>query len=176
MPKKRVFIDTNAILPCVSIGEWRRLCGHYAVETVRTVVDETQRGDTTRRKYVVVEKEMLLSTLTSVHDITEKNRADFMIRLKALHPKIEMDAGERDLLAHILAHEKPAPDILVLTTSDRAAIRACCTLQWGDCLVSLERLLEDAGSPPKSLAQLEGHDREAWLIQVRTGFRLGLVK
>jgi hypothetical protein len=143
---------------------------------VRTVVDETQRGDTTRRKYVVVEKEMLLSTLTSVHDITEKNRADFMIRLKALHPKIEMDAGERDLLAHILAHEKPAPDILVLTTSDRAAIRACCTLQWGDCLVSLERLLKDAGSPPKSLAQLEGHDREAWLIQVRTGFRLGLVK
>jgi hypothetical protein len=55
MPKKRVFIDTNAILPCVSMGEWRRLCGHYAVETVRTVVDETQRGDTTRRKYVVVE-------------------------------------------------------------------------------------------------------------------------
>jgi hypothetical protein len=94
MPKKRVFIDRNAILPCVSIGEWRRLCGHYAVETVRTVVDETQRGDTTRRKYVLVEKEMLLSTLASVHDITEKNRADFMIRLKALHPKIEMDAGE----------------------------------------------------------------------------------
>jgi len=127
-PKKRVFIDTNAILPCVSIGGGGS--GHYAVETVRTVVDETQRGD----------------------------------------------AGERDLLAHILAHEKPAPDILILTTSDRAAIRACCTLQWGDCLVSLERLLKDAGSPPKALAQLEGHDREAWLIQVRTGFRLGLVK
>jgi hypothetical protein len=45
---------------------WKRLCGHYAVETVNTVVDETQRGDITRREYVVVDKAMLLRTLASV--------------------------------------------------------------------------------------------------------------
>jgi hypothetical protein len=176
MSKKRVFVDTNAIIPCVSAGEWKRLCGHYAVETVNTVVDETQRGDITRREYVVIDKAMLLRTLASVHDTTHKARADFRERLKKLEPKLELDAGERDLLAHIMAREKPAPNILILTMSDRAAVRACCALEWGDCLVSIERLLKDAGAPPKALGQLQDHHREAWLTTVRTGFRLGLVK
>ena len=131
-------------------------CGHYAVETVNTVVDETQRGDITRREYVVVDKEMLLKTLASVHDTTHKDRADFRDRLKKLEPKLELDAGERDLLAHIMAHEKPAPNILILTMSDRAAVRACCALEWGDCLVSIERLHKDSGSPPKALGQPGG--------------------
>jgi hypothetical protein len=176
MSKKRVFVDTNAILPCVSVGEWRRLCGQYSVETVTAVIEETQRGDTSRRKYVVVERKMLLETLTSTHELTHKDRADFMDRLKQKEPSLEMDPGERDLLAWVLAHERPALDTLILTTSDRAAIRACCALGWGDYLVSLERLLKEAGSQPKALGQLDEHLREAWLTQVRTGFRLGLIR
>ena len=123
MPKTRVFVDTNAIFPCMSAGEWNRLCGYYAVETVETIVDETQRGDVGRRGYVVVDEKALRNTL-----------------------------------------------------SDRAAIRACCALDWGDCLVSLEHLLRNAGSPPKALASLKEFHRETWLGGVRTGFRLGLVK
>jgi hypothetical protein len=101
MPKKRVFVDTNAILPCVSAGEWKRLCGHYAVETVSTVVDETQRGDITRRKYVVVDKAMLLTTLTSVHDTTHKDRADFLGRLKTLEP-----SARQRLLARVATRSR----------------------------------------------------------------------
>jgi hypothetical protein len=33
MPQKRVFVDTNAIFPAIKIGEWKRLCGHFSVET-----------------------------------------------------------------------------------------------------------------------------------------------
>jgi hypothetical protein len=176
MPKTRVFVDTNAIFPCMSAGEWNRLCGYYAVETVETIVDETQRGDVGRRGYVVVDEKALRNTLTKVHETTKQDQAQFQERLKTIKLSIEIDAGERDLLAYILAHEKPSANNLILTTSDRAAIRACCALDWGDCLVSLEHLLRTAGSPPKALASLKEFHRETWLGGVRTGFRLGLVK
>jgi len=55
---------------------------------------------------------------------THEARAAF--QLKALDCGIEIDDGERDLLAYLVANEKPSPSILVLTIADRAAIRAAC--------------------------------------------------
>jgi len=174
MAKKRVFVDTNAIFPACKIGEWRRLCGHFSVETVATIIDETQRGDVNRPGYVQVDKSLLLETLHAVHAPTMQAVADFQFKLT--EQGIEIDDGERDLLAHLIANEKPSANILVLTVADRAAIRAACHFGWGDCIVSLERLLNDAGSPPAALRGLEAHFREGWLSQVRTHFLLGLVK
>jgi hypothetical protein len=174
MRKRRVFVDTNAIFPAIEAGEWKRLCGHFSVETVVAVVDETQKGNVNRKGYVRVERSMLEQSLTKIHRPSDEDRAAF--RLKALELKIELDDGERDLLAYLQAYEKLGADVLVLTTSDRAAVRACCHLGWGDALISLDRLLTEAGAPPSALKSLASHQREPWLSEVRTNFRLGLVK
>lgn len=174
MAKRRVFVDTNAIFPAVHVGEWNRFCGFYNVETVAAVVDETQRGDVNRKGYVRVGRAMLEQTLTKIHLPNDEDRAAF--RLKALELNLELDEGERELLAYLHAHEKPAEDILVVTTSDRAAVRACCHLGWADSLVSLDRLLSEAGASKSARNALSEHQRESWLTEERTRFRLGLVK
>jgi hypothetical protein len=174
MPQKRVFVDTNAIFPAIKIGEWKRLCGHFSVETVDTIVGETQNGDVNRAGYVLVDKKMLESTLKKIHTPTHADRATFV--LKAREQRLELDDGERDLLAYLMAHERPSPDILILTVSDRAAIRAACEFGWGDSMVSLSRLLEEAGAGAAALRSLDEQFTEPWLRQVRTNFLLGLVK
>ena len=174
MPQKRVFVDTNAIFPTVKIGEWNRLCGHFSVETVKAVVNETQNGDVNRPGYVRIDKEMLNASLKEVHRPSKEALAAF--QLKVVDHGIELDVGERDLLAYLMANEKPSPQILVLTVADRAAIRAACQFGWGDSIASLERLLTEAGAHRAALKNLEAHFREAWLTQVRTNFLLGLVK
>ena len=173
MRKQRVFVDANAIFPATAVGEWNRLCGFYSVETVEAVVAETQNGNVNRKGYVAVRESELRQTLARIHQPTEHDRAAF--RLKAIHLRIELDEGERDLLAYVLAHETPSPEILVLTASDRAAVRACCHLGWADSLVSLDRLLAHAGAPPASRKLLQGlgaHYLEPWPTQGRTEFLL----
>jgi len=174
MPKRRVFVDTNAIFPAVQAGEWKRLCGYFSIETVGAVVEETQNGGVNRKGYVPVDRAMLEQSLAKIRHPSDEDRAAF--RLKALELNLELDAGERDLLAYLLAHEKPRPEILVLTTSDRAAVRASCALGWKDALISLERLLTEAGARPAALKSLADHYCEPWLCQARTTFLLGLFK
>jgi hypothetical protein len=41
------------------IGEWNRITGFFSVETVLTVIEETQRGDVNRAGYVPVERAYL---------------------------------------------------------------------------------------------------------------------
>lgn len=117
---------------------------------------------------------MLEQSVTKIHRPGDEDRAAF--RLKSIELRLELDDGERDLLAYLFAHEKPSTDVLVLTTSDRAAVRACCHLGWADALISLERLLTEAGAPAAALKPLASHLREPWLGGVRTNFLLGLVK
>jgi hypothetical protein len=173
MGKKRVFVDTNAIFPAIQVGEWRRLCGHFSVETVETVIGETQNGDVNRPGYVSVDRAVLEQTLTKIHRPDSKDRA--ALQLKLMELKSALDDGERDLLAYLLGHEKPSENVLVLTTSDRAAVLVCCHLGWADALVSLDRLLKDAGAPSAALKALAPQQRESWLSGVRTSFRLRLI-
>lgn len=172
MPQKRVFVDTNIILPAMRIGEWNRITGFFSVETVLTIIDETQRGDVNRTGYVPVDRAHLERTLKKIHNPTVEDQA--ALREKMLEHKIELDDGERDLLAYIHAHEKPSENILILTMADRAAVRAACQLGWGDCLVSLGKLMAESGAPNASLHKLEEHLRESWLSTVRLNFKLGL--
>lgn len=174
MTKQRVFIDTNAIFPAVKAGEWKRLCNHYSIETVAEIVSETQRGRSQRRSYVTVPANFVSPPLIAVHKPSDEDLAAFA--LLAEEHNLEIDEGEYHLLAWLHAHEKPRSGILVLTTSDRSALRAACTLSWSDSLISLEKLLRDAGSPPAKLRDLDQHVRESWLADVRTNFILKLVK
>lgn len=146
MAKKRVLVDACVILPATNVGEWNRLCNHFAVETVSRVVEETQRGDMTRRSYIKVDRQHILKTLKMVHEVSEEERgalAEKFLEL-GLDP---IDDGERDLFSHILCKEKLSANVLVVTTADRNAARAACALGWSDSLVSLESLLRECGSP-----------------------------
>jgi hypothetical protein len=89
MAKRRVFVDTNAIFPAIQVGEWKRLCGHFSVETVDAVVGETQNGNVNRRGYVRVERPMLEQSLAKVHRPGEQDRAAF--RLKAIELQLELE-------------------------------------------------------------------------------------
>ena len=172
MAKKRVLIDACAILPAFHLKEWNRLCGHFDVETVDKVVDETQ-ASSNRRGYVKIDKAVLLRTLKKKHSVSDDDRA--LLAEKFMELGLDpVDDGERDLLAHFFCHEMPSPDTLLLTSADRNAIRATCILGWGDSLVSLEQLLRDCGAPDKAMRQLENHLKQGWLVEVRTGVALGL--
>jgi hypothetical protein len=170
----RVLVDTNAIFPAVKVGEWNRLCGYYQVETVAAVVAETQNGNVNRPGYVPVDESMLIKTLHKIHEVCTHDRAVF--QLKLLERRIVLDPGELDLLAHVYSHEKVTSNLLILTMADRAAVRTCCAFGWEDNLVSLEKLLEDAGSPRAATRRLEYHHGEKWLSSVRTDFRMQLLR
>lgn len=130
MAKKRVMVDACVILPATNVGEWNRLCNHFDVETVGQVVEETQRGDMTRRGYVKVDKEHLKKTLKVVHAVSDEERE--VLAEKLLELRLDpIDDGERDLFSHILCKEDLSANVLVLTTADRNAARAACALGWG---------------------------------------------
>ena len=173
MTKKRVLIDTCATLPAFHLKEWNRLCGHFDMETVDMVVDETQAGDVNRQGRVKVDKTVLLRTLKKKHLVSEDDRA--LLAEKFMELQLDpIDAGERDLLAHFLCHETPSPNTLLLTSADRNAVRAACILGWDDSLASLEHLFRDCGAPDKAIRHLDHHLRQGWLVEVRTAVMLGL--
>ena len=77
----------------------------------------------------------------------------------------QIDAGERHLLAYVAAQDKNA---LLLTTGDRAAVRAACALGLDDRLRSLEELAGACGQKPAVAEWF----KKKWLSTVKTEFVL----
>jgi len=75
----------------------------------------------------------------------------------------QIDAGERDLLAYVAAHNENA---LLISTGDRAAVKTACALGLSDRLRSLEELAQNCGQKPKVN---EWHTKK-WLSRVRTEY------
>lgn len=132
-----VLVDTNVILETHRTGSWRALAGGYAVETVEDCVDETQTGFQLRRSELRIDADELRDSLNAVRSVGNRERAGLAVRIT----DITLDRGEASLWAHALSRT----DAWVLCGPDRASLRCGVRLGFRERLVSLEKLLSDAG-------------------------------
>lgn len=133
-----VLVDTNVIIECWRIGAWKALAGGYAVETVGECFIETQTGAQHRRPEQQIDHQVLGATLKKVHPVTDAERAALLVR----EPGVAfLDEGERMLWAHAAGRT----DAWMLCGPDKASLRIGIRLGFKDRLMSLERLLTDAG-------------------------------
>ena len=135
-----VLVDTNVILECHRTASWRALTGGYAVETVDDCVTETQTGFQRRRPEQRIDGLELRRSLSAIHEVSRRERAELAMRA----PDIALDRGEASLWAHA-AHRD---DAWLLCGPDKASLRFGIRLGFRERLVSLERLLDDAGHRP----------------------------
>lgn len=99
---------------------------------------ETQTGAQRRRPELQIDPSVLIATIRTVHPVGD---ADFAVALTR-DPEIGyLDDGERALWAHAVSRK----DAWVLCGPDKASLRIGIRLGLRDRLVSLERLLRDAG-------------------------------
>ena len=147
-------MDTNAVIEAWRVDAWRALCGGYRLETVEECVSEANTGYQRRRPEQRIEAKALLAGFKAVHKVTDGERAAALIRDGEI---AMLDEGEKALWTHALARA----DAWVLCGPDKASLRIGTRAKLRDRLVSLGRLLEDAGFRPKTpLRKQYGQD---WL-------------
>ena len=136
-----VLVDTNIIIEAHRVHSWSALAGGYRVETVAECVAETQAGAQHRRPERQIEEGGLLRSLGAVHSVSNPERAELALRKQ----DIALDVGEESLWAHALSRG----DAWILCGPDRASLRCGIRLGFRERLVSLERLLSEAGHRPR---------------------------
>lgn len=162
-----VLADTNAIIEAVRTGCWKALVGARQVETVEECRDETQRGSPHKPGFVTIGAGEL-GGLVAVHPVSEAERAAFGL---AYPDALDMDPGERDLMAHAFARTSRGDRVWVACSPDHATVRAAMALDLGDNLVSLEELAAAVGVRPATPLKKQFMTR--WLSEFRTRVRLG---
>lgn len=116
---------------------------------------ETQTGFQRRRDEQRIDETELRASLAAVHAVGWRERAELAVRV----PDIVLDIGEEALWAHAAQRE----DAWVVCGPDRASLRFGIRLGFRERLVSLERLLYDAGHRPAPMLRMaytrNWHDR-----------------
>lgn len=135
--KGPVLVDTNVILECHRTNSWNALANGYQVETVEDCITETQTGFQKRRNELIIDEVNLRASLKEVHTTDTLKR----IKLRSEVPDIHLDIGEEALWAHA----RNRSDDWVLCGPDNASLRFGFRFGFRERLVSLERLLKDAG-------------------------------
>jgi len=161
-PKKIVYIDTNAIIEATRTGCLKAILNHYDVRTVEEVRKESLHVPKDKKSFVKVD-EALFRSQVNVSPVSEADILRAAVKAPGL---MALDKGERDLLAHVA--DLKDPDVWVLTTADRAAVRTACALSIEPRLVSLEELATGSGQKPK----LSEWFTKNWLRKVRTEYLL----
>lgn len=161
-----VLVDTNVVMEAVRTRCWNAVCGSLRVETVEECRDEALRGDRGRPGYLPV-SEQDLARVTNVHPVSALERATFGM---AYEDARNMDRGERDLFAHAYGRVARGDSVWVVSSADKACVRAAVALGWHDRMHSLGALAAAVGANPAALLDQYG---ERWLSQVRTTYLLG---
>ena len=174
MPTRKVFLDANVIIECFRIGVWSEITQNHWLETVQECEREALTGQNSQPGRVQVAPDKLRSGLRASHLVGRSEQNKLFGKYPACLP---MDAGERDLFAHIFVKESPllVPHILVVSTADKGAIVRAHDLGWLDRLVSLEELLRTCGVSSSKMAMLGTQYGEPFLAKVRTDVRLGVI-
>lgn len=141
-----VLVDTNVIIECWRVSAWRALTGGYQVETVQMCEIETQTGLQRRRREQQIDATALRASLKAIHAVSDGERAAALLQDDQF---AFLDAGEQMLWAHALTRT----DAWVLCGPDKASLRLGIRLGFRERLVSLERLLLDAGFRSKDLRE-----------------------
>ena len=157
-----VLLDTMIIIEAHGVGCWRALLSHYRLDTVQKCMEECATGNQMRRECIPVDVRELQADI-SPKPVSTKDIAQFTLKYPG---SVDLDAGERELMAYALTLESSS---YFICSSDRACLRAGFTLGMKDSFVSLEELVEGTGER----AQLKRHFTKSWLQQGRTDFLLG---
>lgn len=151
-----VLVDTNVIIECWRTSAWKALTGGYAVETVDVCFVETQTGFQRRRPEEQIDRAVLAASLRVVNPVSKADMANALVG----DPQLAfLDDGEKALWAHALTRS----DGWLLCGPDRASLRTGIRLKLRDRMVSLERLLSDAGFRAK--VELKAAYTQRWLEQ-----------
>lgn len=156
-----VLLDTNTILDAHRIGAWAALQNGYQLETVEDCVTETQTGFQHRKPEEQIDPVQLRKDFNAVHEVDDSHRAVVCIHADG----IALDRGELSLWAHALARK----DAWVLCGPDKASLRFGVRMKCRDRMISLERLLTEAG---RSARGLDEKHTTKWLSRVLGEFVL----
>ncbi len=162
MPNNNVFIDTNVIIEATRINCWSALTSRYIVATVEKCIEEAFTGHTP------------LNSNFTTGIAYRYNPSKFDIAHLILNfPQLEgLDDGELHLLAHLNANISDIGCSFLISTADRAAVRAICTLGWSNSLISLEEILNNSGVTKTQSNNLKPHFSLKWLSEIRTKYKL----
>lgn len=156
-----ILMDTSVIIEAYRTNCWKAVTAHFSVATVEKCCEETLTGDPLRPGYVAVDPETFRQSLSGRHGVSDIERAALSLNLENADA---LDAGERDLLAHLRGRS----DVWLVSCADRAAVNAALVMGFEERLVSLDEIARAAGARP----DLRRHFTEAWLREVRTTFKL----
>ncbi len=158
-----VFIDTTAIAAAHKVKSWGAVRNGFKLITAVLCVEEATRPN--RSGAVLVDKtsDKLAAEVDArpVDDAMRFNLAD------RLGDAVALDAGERDLLALVLAG---GVKVWCFCGPDKATLRALHYLGWADHMVSLEEMMQLVGCSVKGL---EPQQTKRWLEEKRTKLKLG---
>lgn len=171
MAKPRVLVDTCVIIEAFRTKCWKALCSHFDVETVDCCVTECCTGDPLQPGRVQIPRDELLDGFAHVHDVDDMMLAQLMLACPQLPA---LDDGERHLMAWLHAHPDDAV-LTVISTADRAAVRATHVLKLLDRVTSLQNLGQTAGVGRKQLSNLHPHFQEDWLGSLRMQLQMGIL-
>lgn len=161
-----VLVDTNVVMEAVRTRCWNAVTGGVSVETVEECRNEALRGDRGRPGYLAV-SEQDLARMRKVHPVSALGRANFAMA----YPEAQnMDRGERELFTHAYARVSRGDSVWIISSADKACVRAAVALGWHERMHSLGALAAAVGVRPPALLERYG---ERWLSQVRTAYLLG---
>jgi len=172
MEKTRIFVDTNVILEANRTGCWASICNRYSVETVKKCVEEVFTGNLDDPKRIHVDKAILENNIAAQHPT---NKRDVLNLYKKDPECSELDAGELHLFAFIHKQKILPNESILISTADKAAIKATGRLGWLDSLDSLENLAQKSGVRQTAIELLKQQYSTKWLKQIRTDIRLGSI-
>jgi hypothetical protein len=172
MRGQRVFLDANVIIEAFRIGVWTEFSQAWCLETVEKCEEEALTGDSSRAGRVSVDPKLLRAGFNVVHAVSRSERN----KLFAAHPDCAtMDAGEKDLFAHLYSLVQPLSTLIVVSTADKGAIVRAKDVAWLDRLISLEELLSKTGASKSKVADLGQQYTSAFLGLVRTQVLMGVI-
>jgi len=163
-----ILVDTNVMIEAVRTSTWNAITGNLHIETVEECRDEACRGDQTDPAYVLVTSAEL-GRLRCVHSVSATERAELLLTDPQSHG---LDPGERDLFAHAFARKKAGDSVWLLSSPDKASIRAAFRGNVHDSLVSLQKVCKVVGARPTT--PFKKHHLDDFLSEYRTDCVMGL--
>ncbi len=161
MARQIIYVDTNVIIEATRTGCWKAILHRFDVRTVETVKKEALKVPADKSHYVEINTELIARHV----GVEKVGDTDVLVASTRASSIVALDAGERDLLAHVAAKSE---DAWILTTADRAAVKTACELKLEARLRSLEELAASCGQKPK----LKAWFQKKWLGKVRSEFLL----
>jgi hypothetical protein len=153
---QHVMVDTMVIIEAHRTRCWNALVGQYRMDTVCRCIEECDTGNQRRRNPVPIDtaalrERVVPKTVTPVMIYEMEQR---------LAGRVDLDPGERELLAYCITQA----DAWIISSPDKAAMRAGMFLGILDRFVSLESLTVALGLSP----ELRDNFTNRWQTAFRT--------